>query len=369
MEITRPTLLLDVAKCRANMERMVKRAERPGVRLRPHFKTHQSRVVGGWFRDFGVTAIAVSSVEMADYFTDAGFTDITIAFPINLLEIPRVDELASKARVNCLVESVEAVRALDEGIEMEVGVFVKVDTGYHRTGMLADNVNDIEAVLDVIDVSSKLRPRGLLTHAGHSYGAGSREKILDIHRDSTAKMRALKERLTSKWPGLELSVGDTPTCSLADDFTGIDEIRPGNFVFYDVMQSEFGSCGFDDVAIALACPIVAKHTSRNEVVIYGGAVHLSKDYVLDANGDKCFGLVVELDARGWGSPIEGARVVSVSQEHGVISMRTSFFNKLNVGDTIGILPIHACLTANLMRGYVTTGGESIDHLSGTVRKC
>ncbi len=367
MKITTPTLLLDEAKCRANMERMVARAGRLGVRLRPHFKTHQSRVVGGWFRDLGISTITVSSVEMAAYFADSGFTDISIAFPINLLEIPRVDELARRVQINCLVESVEAARALDTGIQGEVGVFVKVDTGYHRTGILSDNVNDIEAVLGIINVTTQLGLKGLLTHAGHSYTADSRQKILDIHLDSTARMRALKERYSPRWSDLELSIGDTPTCSLADDFSGIDEIRPGNFVFYDIMQSGFGSCGMDDVAIALACPVVAKHASRNEVVVYGGAVHLSKEYVVDANGDKCFGLAVELGARGWSSPIEGARVVSLSQEHGVIAMGTNLFNQLNVGDTIGILPVHACLTANLMKGYVTLEGETIDHLSGAIR--
>ncbi len=76
---------------------------------------------------------------------------------------------------------------------------------------------------------------------------------------------------------LKLSVGDTPGCSLLPDFPGVDEIRPGNFVFYDAEQLEIGSCASNQIAVALACPIVARHPERNEVVLYGGAIHLSKE--------------------------------------------------------------------------------------------
>ncbi|MBK8048603.1 MAG: hypothetical protein IPK16_16670 [Anaerolineales bacterium] len=56
-------------------------------------------------------------------------------------------------------------------------------------------------------------------------------------------------------------------------------MRPGNFVFYDWTQVQVGSCGFDDVAVVAACPVVGKYPDRHEVVLYGGAVHLSKDFL------------------------------------------------------------------------------------------
>ena len=43
------------------------------------------------------------------------------------------------------------------------------------------------------------------------------------------------------------------------------------------MQLELGSCGEADVAAAVACPVVAVHAVRLEVVVYGGAIHLSKE--------------------------------------------------------------------------------------------
>ena len=78
-----PTLLLDERRCRRNIAVMSIRAKRRGVRFRPHFKTHQSRAVGQWFRDEGVSAITVSSLAMARYFSGAGWREITVAFPFN----------------------------------------------------------------------------------------------------------------------------------------------------------------------------------------------------------------------------------------------------------------------------------------------
>jgi len=82
-DITRPTLLLDEERARRNVERMAVKAGRSGVLFRPHFKTHQSAQIGGWFRERGVSKITVSSVKMAEYFAGQGWDDITIAFPAN----------------------------------------------------------------------------------------------------------------------------------------------------------------------------------------------------------------------------------------------------------------------------------------------
>ena len=86
---------------------MLTKARRNNIRLRPHFKTHQSAEVGEWLREEGVQYITVSSLFMAEYFAAAGWTDITVAFPVNLLEIDRINQLTTKCTLNLLVESVE----------------------------------------------------------------------------------------------------------------------------------------------------------------------------------------------------------------------------------------------------------------------
>ena len=96
-------------------------------------------------------------------------------------------------------------------------------------------------------------------------------------------MRNLKEKFIKKFPKLIVSVGDTPSCSVAENFLGVDEIRPGNFVFYDLTQNMIGSNNISQVAVAMACPIVALHKDRQEIVIYGGGIHFSKDKMVEKN--------------------------------------------------------------------------------------
>ena len=60
-----PTLLVDRQKCIANIKAMKAKADMAEIMFRPHFKTHQSKAVGEWFREQGVDKITVSSVRMA----------------------------------------------------------------------------------------------------------------------------------------------------------------------------------------------------------------------------------------------------------------------------------------------------------------
>jgi D-serine deaminase-like pyridoxal phosphate-dependent protein len=135
---------------------------------------------------------------------------------------------------------------------------------------------------------------------------------------------------------------------MAEDCSDFDEIRPGNFVYYDVMQYHLGSCNLNDIAVIAACPVVAVHPQREELVIYGGAVHLSKEAIEADNGFKLYGYVVPITETGWGEPIPGAYVSSLSQEHGIIKMPKNQLQQFKPGGLIGILPIHSCLTANLL---------------------
>ncbi len=361
MKITRPILLLDKEKCRKNIQEMVLKAKNHNLKFRPHFKTHQSAGIGRWFKDFGVNSITVSSVEMAEYFSQNGWNDITIAFPFNQLEIDEINKLAQQIKLNILLVSSESIEFLKINIKNEIGFYIEVDTGYHRSGIRAENINEIDLILNQSKDFPFFDFKGFLTHSGNSYQAKSQKEISQIHHESLQKMTNLKSRYLAKFPKLELSIGDTPCCSLMNNFAGIDEIRPGNFVFYDIMQYQLGSCSIEQIAVALACPVVAKNQELNEIIIYGGAVHLSKEYILQ-NGLKCFGYIVSLRKNGWEKPLKNTFITSLSQEHGIIKTTDEEFNKINIGDIIGVLPVHSCLTANLMKQYVTLDGEIIPHM-------
>lgn len=359
--ITSPTLLIDEQKCRANISRMADKARNHNLEFRPHFKTHQSADIAEWFQDEGVTGITVSSVQMADYFAGHGWKDITIAFPINLREIDQINKLANKLDLTLLLSDSEPVSKLEEKLQAAVSVLIEIDTGSHRSGFQVSNPEKIDRLLDNLKNAAKLSCKGFYSHPGHSYSSRSKEEILKVHKDVLGQLSVLRSRYDFSAEGFSICIGDTPCCSAADDFDGIDRISPGNFVFYDVMQAEIGSCSIEDIAVALACPVVAKYPSRGEIVIHGGAIHLSKES-LNSDSLTHFGLPVRLTDNSWEATDGNGYVKSLSQEHGIVKCSDKFMNSVNIGDLIAVLPVHSCLTADLMSGYLTLKGKRLNHI-------
>jgi len=363
MKITSPTLLLNETICKANIQMMVDKATANKLILRPHFKTHQSKEVGEWFREVGVDKICVSSIKMAQYFADNNWTDITIAFPVNILEIEKINDLAASIKLNLLSSSPETITYLENNLSDAVDLFIDIDTGYHRTGISYTDTNRIDELLTQIENCSKITFAGFLAHAGHSYKSRSKEEILKVHEQTLEALNGLKKKYISAFPNLIVSNGDTPTCSVANDFGDIDEIRAGNYVFYDYTQYKIGSCEIDQIAVAMACPVVEKKLANKQLIIHGGGVHFSKDSIEE---DRLihFGRIVANKGNTWGKLIDAVFLSSISQEHGTIQCTPTFFEQTNIGDVIYILPIHSCLTADSMKSHTTLGGAVLEHLEG-----
>ncbi len=76
-----------------------------------------------------------------------------------------------------------------------------------------------------------------------------------------------------------------------------------------------------------------------------------------------FGAIVYLEDGGWSAPTPGAWVRSISQEHGVVHAEEATFatlvQQIEVGGLLGVIPIHSCLTADLLKRYLTFDGESM----------
>ena len=360
--IIEPTLLLDREKCQRNIQKMVEKAQSNGIRLRPHFKTHQSKEVGEWFQKAGVRSITVSSLQMATYFAEQGWDDITVAFPVNVLEIERINRLANRIQLNLIVVGLAPLAVLAAQLHASVNLWIKIDVGYHRTGVSPDDEESIAAILHYIQTQQHLHFKGFLAHAGHSYNCRSHAEILSIHRESTQLLTQVAARYRPAYPDLEISAGDTPTCSVAEDFSMVTEIRPGNFVFYDLTQARISSCTKAEIAVAMACPVVAKHPERQEIIVYGGGVHFAKDVLEGGPAPKSYGELVYLEGQTWSAPVPDCYLSKISQEHGTLKVNPTVFQQIEVGEVVLILPVHSCMTANAMRRYTTLQGERLEYL-------
>tara|TARA_B100000767_G_scaffold263225_1_gene276751 strand:- start:9603 stop:10688 length:1086 start_codon:yes stop_codon:yes gene_type:complete len=357
-----PTLFIDPNRCKKNIRKMAVKAIRSKVEFRPHFKTHQSLEIGRWFKSAGVTKATVSSLKMADYFAKE-WDDITVAFPTNILEIEIINRLASKIRLNLCIENIEVLLFLKKHLKSSIGVFLKMDIGYNRTGIDTDNDFLINTLLDKTRQIPLLKFKGFLGHAGHSYQCRSKEEVEKVHQKSKKKIIQLKAKHQKQYPNLIISIGDTPSCSVSEDFDEIDEIRPGNFVFYDITQNIIGSNELSEVAVAMCCPIVAKHPKRNELVIYGGGVHFSKDRIKDPKDGIIFGRVAYKKSGIWGSCVPRGIVKSLSQEHGIVSIPKEEMKEYEIGDLLWVLPVHSCMAADLMKEFYTPEGNIISMMT------
>ncbi len=358
-----PALVVNKEIAIKNINNMVDKAIRNNLELRPHFKTHQSHVIGNWFRDFGIHAITVSSLKMAEYFTNDGWKNITIAFPVNILESTRLNKLASSIDLRVLATDIKVLQKLDSELSNELGIYIELDPGYMRSGIRILDFDQIKEVRDFVLNASNLKFEGFYLHAGHSYKCRSKQEIMSLSSSILSDLSLLKAEFNDP-----ICFGDTPSCSVLESFGDIDQISPGNFVFYDWTQFNIGSCTVNEIAVAMYCPIVAKYPERNELVIHGGAVHFSKDSFYDADGSPYYGVIAKKDDKSWSKHLPGNILKSISQEHGIVNCTSSYFDKVEIGDVIPILPIHSCLTADLMAEYYTLSGENIDHMNLKVFK-
>jgi D-serine deaminase-like pyridoxal phosphate-dependent protein len=360
-QIASPTLLIDEKITRANLKKMADKAQELGKMLVPHWKTAQSRIVGNWAKDCGIREVTASSISLAEYLCGQGWDSIHIAFPFNIREIPRLNRLAAKQGISVQVVNAATAKTLAEGLTEKVEFFVELDAGYGRTGIQATQEAELEAILTQANGSEFLRFKGFYIHPGHTYYGKDTDKI---HLESQEALAKMKAKYLNRYPNLVTRLGDTPGCAVRSEFGEVDELGPGNFVFFDLMQVQLGSCTKEDIAVCLAVPIVDIRKDRKEILIHGGGVHLAKDVLINEDGSKNFGEIVMLHESGWSIPSHRSFVKSISQEHGIVQASDELLASVQVGDLLGVLPVHSCMTADCMGSYLSLDGQLVDHAEG-----
>jgi D-serine deaminase-like pyridoxal phosphate-dependent protein len=357
-----PSLVLDAGRVERNAERISGRVFQMGARLRPHIKTHKCIEVARIQTAGHSGAITVSTLAEARGFLAAGFRDITYAVPIEPGKFNAALEIARKCDRFCLITDDPQTPVLLNDAAKRAGtridLFLKVDCGYHRCGVAPDSAAAL-AIPQTIAAASQLRFAGILTHAGHSYHCRAKEERLTVARQERDVMVELARRL--RQCGIEVptvSIGSTPTITAIDHLDGIDEVRPGNYIFFDAFQAAAGTCQTDDCALTVLAGIVHRDLGHGKVIIDAGAIALSKDRgAVEFDPDCGYGMVLDLEGNDL-----GLRVVSLSQEHGELRAGTGRnLEGLRVGDRVRVLANHSCLTAAQHSHYnVLDDGKIVD---------
>jgi D-serine deaminase-like pyridoxal phosphate-dependent protein len=328
----------------ANIDRMAHFAKEKQIQLRPHLKTHKTAEIAELQLERGAVGITVAKIGEAEKIVNS-FQDqllsILIAFPtMGRMNMIRIVQLQKKADIILMIDSLEQASELNEfALENQTSfiVMVKINTGLHRCGIEPDEELLVSFVAELLKLKQLLFV-GLMTHAGHAYGASSTEERVRIGKYEGETLVKLGHELQQKLglDHLTISVGSTPTVFISGGINGVTEIRPGNYIFNDKSQVMLGSSTWNDCALRVLSRVVS-HPTASRWIIDSGAKTLALDQGAHGKaGVSGYGQVV-------GHP--DLQITRLSEEHGVLEGIPS--HPINLGEVLEIIPNHACPVVNL----------------------
>src|SRR4051812_19807071 len=245
-EIDTPALVVDLDIMERNLWRVADYAREHGLRLRPHTKTHKSVRLARRQIDLGAAGLTVAKVGEAEIMLGAEPTDVLVAFPIvGEAKLARLVEVARKTRVTVALDNAFAARNLSEAAaaaNVEIGALAEFDAGLGRVGVAPGEVLQLAHTMLHLP---HLRFEGLTFYPGQiknmdESGMQMLAQVSEIVRGVLEEFRAA---------GIEVRIvsgGSTPTLFHSHEVYGLNEIRPGTYVFNDVNTIRSGGCDMQD---------------------------------------------------------------------------------------------------------------------------
>ena len=359
--LSTPCLLLDFKRMMRNIVHLKNRLRALGVPLRPHLKTAKSIEIARLLMCKPEGPATVSTLKEAEKFAAAGVHDILYAVGITPLKLARVVVLR-KAGIDLSVildsrEQAQAVIIACREAKDRIPVLVEIDSDGHRGGI--GPRDDLLIELGQILHSGGAELRGIMTHAGGSYDhPGSDAHVAAAEQERAVAVHCAQRLRRADMPCPVVSVGSTPTALFARDLTGVTEVRAGVFVFMDLVMVGLGVCNIDDIALSVLATVIGHQREKGWIIVDAGWTAMSQDRgTANQAVDQGYGIVCDPQ----GHPYPDLIVVSVNQEHGILSIRkgsNAELPRLPIGALVRIRPNHACATAAQFERYYLLDEES-----------
>jgi D-serine deaminase-like pyridoxal phosphate-dependent protein len=305
-------------------------------------------------------------------------------------------------------EQLRQAAAISEQAGHAVLVYMKVDMGYRRAGVIP-GTPDCAALIDAIvasEAAGALVFHGIYAHAGHSYEARKDWQALDYLAAEFHSLQDVAAVVSAKRPGRELtlSVGATPTATslqhpdLSSEQTGGAEanatVAPinnflqtlraagykleahaGVYPTLDLQQlathaRDASLLSPSSIAITILCEVASLYPGRGpngttEALINAGCLALGREPCADMGDEK------GQHYAGWGilapwgldNPVPGTdfpaahggwQVGKVSQEHGILRWKSETASEIPLaqGQKVRIWPNHSCVAGNGFDHYL-----------------
>lgn len=345
-----PALIIDYDIALANIEMMQKKADRMGLRLRPHIKTHRMPFFAHLQMEKGAAGIACAKIGEAEVMADNGINDIFIANEvIGESKYERIRQLHHRVHIRTGIDNTVQLAQIGKVFASEerpLEVLIEIEGGECRSG-----INTDEQLIELVTAIKSCRHvslKGVFSHEGHTYKADSIDDC--CAKAEVAHARTVRAARIIRDMGVDIdtvSIGATPSVMNMTHFEGITELRLGTYVFFDVGQfnaiHDFSHCAATVLTSVISKPI------SNRVVIDAGAKAL-------VSQNRPVGIC---STQGFGS-IKGAEHICIENlfdEHGVFH-NDELRDNIQVGDKIEIIPSHVCPTVNLYdSAYLVSKGK------------
>src|SRR5437016_1589171 len=335
-DLDTPALVIDLDVMERNLRKLADYGREHDLRIRPHTKTHKIPALARKQIDLGAAGLTVAKVGEAEVMLLADPPEILVAYPIvGRKKLDRLMQVAQKTAVTVSLDSLFVARQLSDAaraVQIEIGILAEVDVGLGRVGVAPG-----EALLQLIqgiDRLPHLRFEGIAFYPGMI-------RSLDEEGEEALKRLAqlldgiLRDVRRAGFQPKIVSGGSTPTLFHSHELPGLNEIRPGTYIFNDRNTVLAGAASLEECAASIHVTVVS--TSKpGQMIIDGGSKTFSSDRQA-AGTEVSFGHVVDAPE---------AVFTKMNEEHGFVELRRSTA-QFDVGDRVRIIPNHICVAMNL----------------------
>jgi D-serine deaminase-like pyridoxal phosphate-dependent protein len=346
-QLETPVPIVDLDRLAHNLDRMAAYATLNGLRLRPHVKTHKSPRIAAEQLRLGAHGLTCATLREAEVMAEV-CDDLCVAYPpVGAARLERLARLPSHVQISVAVDDANALDALALAARLgrrTIDVLVEADLGMHRVGV--GSPENAVAIARQIERASSLRFTGLQFYPGHirSHVDEQTSALVQLGRDIARYADAFADA------GLAAQVvsgGSTPAAWRMHEVPGVNEVRPGTYVYNDRTTAQIGACDWDDCALTVLATVVSVAVP-GQAVIDAGTKALGRE-PLRAEGD------------GYGALLDRPEVVvsRMSEEHGILDLaRTTWRPRL--GDQVRIVPNHVCIVVHLNDEIIGVRGHAVE---------
>ncbi|KAF1946426.1 hypothetical protein EJ02DRAFT_233089 [Clathrospora elynae] len=408
-DLPTPAVVLDRAIIRRNCTTMLNVCSELGVGFRPHVKSHKTTElsklqVGESGPADLITSTIIEAESLAPWLlkcqAEGREASVLYGVPVSQSGIPRLVTLASKlgpGSVNVIIDNEDAFgkfhdRLLASENNVQLGIFIKIDTGYHRAGIKTSSPAFPSLVQTIVSktqhAGSRAFLKGFYSHFGHSYAGNTEDDAANgLIEELVGLEEALKAVPSSFTRKLVLSVGATPTATAAQnllsrsspkvqEFQGVlkrlqkdhaVELHAGVYPLLDCQQVAtharpssssreatwaFQPLSKENIAIRMLVEVTSVYNERSkpEALVSAGSLAMGREPCKSYTG---WGIVTPALGNSNAKHIYDERegktgwiVGRISQEHGILTWEgeRSECNELSIGDKVMVWPNHACVT-------------------------